>query len=193
MVFMMKNTILEVEMVFALMNSLLLNAIEMKIVMILVCLVTSRALCAQSPIAKGQFQLNAGIGLSSWGTPLYVGLDYGIHKDITFGGELCYRANHKYKIDGYHDHRIFGLSFNGNYHFNTLLKIPSNWDFYAGLNLGFYVSSPSNSDPESKSSGLALGAQIGGRYYFKEIYGINFEVGSGNGLSGGKFGVSYKF
>ncbi len=30
--------------------------------------------------------------------------------------------------------QYFGLSFNGNYHFNTVLEIPKDWDLYAGLN-----------------------------------------------------------
>ena len=33
---------------------------------------------AQAPLENGALQLNAGLGTSGWGTPVYVGLDYGI-------------------------------------------------------------------------------------------------------------------
>ena len=45
---------------------------------------------AQAPLQIGENQLNVGIGTSSWGLPLYVGLDHGIHEDISVGGELSY-------------------------------------------------------------------------------------------------------
>ena len=71
------------------------------------------------------------------------------------------------------------------------MNIPSPWDFYAGLNLGFYSVSSSNYS-EGISSGLGLGAQIGGRYYFSDQWGINLEFGGGNYFSGGKFGITFK-
>ena len=40
---------------------------------------------------KGGLQLNAGVGVSGWGIPVYVGLDYGVTDEITVGGELSYR------------------------------------------------------------------------------------------------------
>ena len=102
-------------------------------------LLFSSLIFAQSPIAKGESQINAGVGLSSWGVPLYFGLDYGVHPDITIGGELSYRSyNDKYANVSY-DHSVIGISGNGNYHFNRILEIPKKWDFYAGLNLGFYI------------------------------------------------------
>ncbi len=147
---------------------------------------------AQSPISKGETQLNAGVGLSSWGVPLYFGLDYGVHPDITIGGELSYRSfNDKYSNINY-DHSVIGISGNGNYHFNRILEIPKKWDFYAGLNLGFYIwSSPSNYTG-SHSSGLGLGGQIGGRYFFSDKIGLNLEFGGGNAFSGGKLGLTFK-
>jgi len=147
---------------------------------------------AQSPISKGEKQLNAGVGLSSLGVPLYFGLDYGVHPDITIGGELSYRSfSDKYSNINY-DHSVIGISGNGNYHFNRILEIPKKWDFYAGLNLGFYIwSSPSNYTG-SHSSGLGLGGQIGGRYFFSDKIGLNLEFGGGNAFSGGKLGLTFK-
>ncbi|NCA84012.1 MAG: hypothetical protein EOM83_00380 [Clostridia bacterium] len=146
----------------------------------------------QSPLPIGKAQLNLGIGFSNWGVPFYVGLDYSVHKDITLGGEFSYRSyNEDWKNHDYH-HNVMGFSGNGNYHFNTLLNIPQNWDFYAGLNLGFFVwSSPGDYDGDH-SSGIGLGAQVGGRYYLSDKVGLNLEFGGGNAFSGGKFGISIK-
>jgi hypothetical protein len=168
--------------------------IEMKKVYLILALImaTASSSFAQNPIAKGQSQLNFGVGLSSWGIPLYIGFDHGIHPNVTLGGEFSFRSyNNRYR-DYKYNHSIFGLSGNANYHFNNLLNIPSNWDFYAGLNLGFYHWNSPNEYRGSHTSGLGLGAQIGGRYYFSEKWGVNLELGGGNVLSGGKFGLSLK-
>lgn len=147
---------------------------------------------AQNPIAVGQSQFNAGVGLSDWGIPVYLGFDYGVHKDITLGAELSFRSYHNDFNKNRYDHSIFGLSANGNYHFNSILNIPTKWDFYAGLNLGFYHWNSSDDYRGSNNSGLGLGGQIGGRYYFTNSVGLNLELGGGNAFSGGKFGISIK-
>jgi outer membrane immunogenic protein len=147
---------------------------------------------SQNPQEKRN-QLNAGIGLSGWGVPVYVGLDFGIHKDISFGIEGSFRSyNQNYTGSNYYS-SITGLSGNMNYHFNRILEIPSNWDFYAGLNLGYYFWHSSSDYPGNGSSGLGLGGQIGGRYYINNRLGLNLEFGGGNAFSQGKFGISYIF
>ncbi|MEI6696198.1 MAG: hypothetical protein WCO13_09025 [Bacteroidota bacterium] len=148
-------------------------------------------LFAQGPVSKGGTQLNAGLGFSSWGVPVYVGLDYGVHHDITIGGEISFRSYNESWSNVKHNRSIIGISGNGNYHFNRILEIPSPWDFYAGLNLGFYSIS-SSSYSGGIASGLGLGAQIGGRYYFSGKWGVNLEIGGGNTVSGGKFGITFK-
>jgi outer membrane immunogenic protein len=148
---------------------------------------------AQNPLPKGKAQLNAGLGFSSWGIPIYVGFDYGVHKDITIGGELNFHSYHENYKGANYNHTVLGILFDANYHFNTILQIPNNWDFYAGLNIGFnFWSSPDNY-PGPYSSGLGLGAQIGGRYFFNNKFGINLELGGGNASTGGKIGITYKF
>lgn len=150
-------------------------------------------LSAQAPLGKGGRQLNAGLGFSDWGVPIYCGVDFGVHPDITLGIEGSLRSysdnwgNHSYS------HTIFGFSGNGNYHFNKVLEIPSNWDFYAGLNLGFYIWSSTAGYGGSGSSGLGLGLQVGGRYFINNKFGLNLEFGGGNAFSGGKFGITYRF
>lgn len=148
---------------------------------------------AQAPLSKGEKQFNAGVGFSGWGVPLYVGMDFGVHQDITVGGELSFRSYSQDLPGGNYKSTIFGISGNGNYHFNRILEIPSNFDFYAGLNLGFYIWNTSNDYPGDGASGLGLGGQVGGRYFFSDKLGINLEFGGGNAFSGGKFGITYKF
>ncbi len=146
-----------------------------KIYLTLTGLVLVFASMAQAPLGKGGKQLNLGAGFSNSGIPLFVGLDFGVHQDITVGGEFVFWSENN---NGY-----LGLSANGNYHFNTILEMPSEWDFYAGINLGY----------RSSHDNLSLGAQVGGRYFFSEQWGINLELGGGNVVSGGKIGATYKF
>lgn len=111
---------------------------------------------AQGTLGKGNAQLNAGVGLSSWGIPVYVGFDYGVHKDITIGLEGSFRSYNESWTNVKYRHSIIGISGNGNYHFNTIFDLPSKWDLYAGLNIGFYVWSSPNGYLGSRSSGLGL-------------------------------------
>ncbi len=157
-------------------------------IVLAVVLFSALAVNAQSPLGNGGKQLNAGIGFSGWGVPFYLGLDFGVHKDITLGLEGSFRSYSDYD----YSHSIFGFSGNGNYHFNTILEIPRNWDLYAGLNIGFYVWSSPSGYKGSHSSGLDLGGQVGGRYYFNHKFGLNLEFGGGNAFSGGKIGISVK-
>ncbi len=162
--------------------------------------VTSLLLFAQSPLPKGSKQLNAGVGFSDWGIPVYVGLDFSVHDDFSLGGELGYRSDNYETNYKTYNYNIFSFNFNGNYHFNTLLGIPPEWDFYAGLNIGIYYWGNNNDNNQkhyyrdaNSNSGVGLGAQIGGRYYFNSKFGLNLEFGGGRNMSnGGKFGITIK-
>jgi hypothetical protein len=147
---------------------------------------------AQAPLQKGEKQLNAGFGLSGWGIPIYGGVDFGVYQDITVGVEGSISTYNDYWNNGRYSHTIFGILGNGNYHFNSLLKIPNKWDFYAGLNLGFSFWTNSNGYNGPQDSGLGLGLQIGGRYFFTNRFGINLEL-SGASVSSSKLGITYKF
>jgi len=111
---------------------------------------------------------------------VYGGIDFGVHPDITVGGEISLRIG-----DGYN---IIGFAGNGNYHFNRILSIPAKWDFYAGLSVGYYKLV---TDADYNYGGLGWAGQVGGRYYFNEKFGINLELGGGN-ISGGKIGITMK-
>jgi len=144
---------------------------------------------AQAPLGKGGSQLNAGFGFSGYGVPIYAGVDFGVSKDITLGIEGSFRSYSEY----WGSATVFGFLGNFNYHFNTIMEIPSAWDFYGGFNLGFYSWSFPNDYHGSGNSGLGLGLQVGGRYFFTNKFGINLEFGGGNRISGGKIGITYRF
>lgn len=155
----------------------------MKKILLLTILVIGVASMFALPLNIGGKQVNFGTGFSTWGLPLYVGLDYGITPDITVGGEVSAR---------FHNHGSWvGIYANGNYHFVNLLNLPSNTDFYAGLSLGFDLWLAESGYDGDYSSGLGLSAQVGGRYYFTDRLGVNLEFGGGT-VSGGKIGLSYK-
>ncbi len=147
---------------------------------------------SQSPLPKGSSQLNVGVGLSSWGIPFYLGFDAGMKNDFSLGAEVSFRHNYENWKQNRYRHNIIGLSGNANYHFNRVFGMTPRWDLYAGLNIGFYIWNYAPDYDGKKTSGLGLGAQVGGRYYFSSKAGINFEFGSGNAFSGGKVGLSFR-
>jgi len=151
---------------------------------------------AQGTLGNGRKQLNAGFGFSDWGVPIYAGVDFGVHESVTIGPKASFR-NYVYTRTGSeYRQSLTVLSFNGNYHFNQLLDLPSPWDFYAGLSIGYYfwsnVKSSSGVYYVGKSSSLGLDAQIGGRYFFSDQLALNLEFGGGT-ATGGSFGITYKF
>jgi outer membrane immunogenic protein len=165
-----------------------------KILLALALLVAVIAVFAQNPLAVGQTDFNVGVGFSNWGVPVYVGLDYGAGNDVTIGGELSFNSYNESYHSIHYNQSIIGISGNANYHFNHIMNIPTDWDFYAGLNLGYYIWNSPSDYPDSgpHSSGLGIGGQIGGRYFFSNSVGVNLEFGGGNAFSGGKFGLTFK-
>jgi outer membrane immunogenic protein len=146
----------------------------------------------------GDQQVNFGLGFSTVGVPVYGNFEVAIHPDITVGGQLSF-AYYSEKSQGYtYRTTEFTMVGFGNYHFNTLLQVPSNWDTYAGLNLGYSFRNTTSDVPDGtldaydyKSNGLFLGIQIGGRYFWNSNWALNFELGGGTAF-GGKIGVTYR-
>jgi len=134
---------------------------------------TVLAQSGQAPLSKGDKQLNLGLGFSSHGFPVYAGMDFAFHNDWTAGPAV--------KIIFDDD---FGFSALGrvDYHWNRLIGIPSDWDFYAGANMGFRIDKDFNFD---------FGLQVGGRWYWNDKWGLNLEFGGGTGF-GSLIGVSMK-
>jgi outer membrane immunogenic protein len=160
--------------------------------------VGASAAFAQGTLGKGGKQLNAGLGFSSWGIPVYVGVDFGVHESITVGPRISYRKTSESFSGFEYSQSLTVISFNGNYHFNQLLDLPEPFDLYAGLTLGYYIwsdvkwSNGSFSGDAGEASGIGIDAQIGARYFFSDKFGLNLELGGGT-ASGGNFGITYKF
>ncbi len=132
----------------------------------------------QAPLQKGQTQFNVGAGFGN-GFPVFASYDIAIHNDITVAPEIGLNLN------GFDYLTIAGR---GDYHFNRIIGIPSNWDFYAGINIGFVLGFSDYNGNE----GLDLGAQVGGRYYFSDKFGVMIEGGGGRINYGGKIGLTIK-
>ncbi|WP_372638803.1 hypothetical protein [Fodinibius sp.] len=128
-----------------------------------------------APLAKGQNQINFGLGFSGFGIPAYVSFDFAVHKDVTITPQV------NVVLDD--DVVWFGAMLKADYHWNYLIGIPNNWDFYSGARLGFLTGDDFELD---------LGLQIGGRWYWNESWALNLEFGGGTGF-GTTLGVSKKF
>jgi outer membrane immunogenic protein len=148
---------------------------------------------AQGSLANGAKQVNAGIGFSNYGVPVYLGVDFGVHESITVGPKFSYRRFNDNYFNSDFTQSLIVISFNGNYHFNKLIELPREWDLYAGVTLGYYIwsSSKINGIEVGQSSGVGFDAQIGARYFFSDKFGVNLEFGGGTG-TGGSFGITIK-
>jgi outer membrane immunogenic protein len=168
-----------------------------KALFVILMIVGIMGLFAQGNLEKGKLQVNAGVGISAWGFPIYAGADYGVFDipdgmgNITAGGELSYRS---YGYLGYH-HSIIGVVANGNYHFKDLIAkyataLPEKVDVYWGLNLGYLLwISPSGYG--GTGSRLGFGTQLGGRYFLTDNIAAQLEFAGGT-VFGTKLGITYK-
>lgn len=171
-----------------------------KLILIIAFGFISNGIFAQAPLKEGEVQLNAGAGVSDWGfIPFYVGLDFGLVRDVTIGGQVSYLINdddyyynNNYN-NNYNDNSAIGIGANGNYHFNRILNIPSKFDFYAGANVTGLIWNYDNKDYHPDYDPLNVGVQVGGRIFFNDHFGINLELGGGSFVNTAKFGITYKF
>lgn len=145
------------------------------LILLLMMMISPAFSQGSAPLYKGQKQLNFGLGSSSDGLPVYAGIDFAFHNDWTAGPVV------RFIIDD--DETGFGALGRVDYHWNRLLEIPSDWDFYLGANVGVISGDEVDID---------LGLQIGGRWYWSEKWGANLEVGGGTGYNT-SLGVSMKF
>ena len=149
-----------------------------KIAIVALMILFSAGLNAQmdgtAPLARGEKQINFGVGLSNWGLPVYFSVDFAVHKDVTLTPEIHMR------LPTWYDDFSGGVMFKADYHWNYLIGIPRDWDFYSGLRLGINFGDDVFPD---------LGLQVGGRWYWNETWGLNLEFAGGAGF-GATFGLS---
>lgn len=129
-----------------------------------------------APLAKGGKQLNFGAGYNQKGVPAFFSVDFALHKDVTLTPEV-------HAIIPFPDEKFKGgFMMKADYHWNYLIGIPANWDFYAGARAGFNFGGDIYPN---------LGIQVGGRWYWSPVWGMNLELGGGTGF-GATFGLSMK-
>ncbi len=140
----------------------------------------------QARYDKGDFLLNAGIGLGYYyagGVPLLVSGEWAVNDVITVGPYLGY-TSYKYNFASYgFKYTFLDIGVKGSYHFSELFEIrDEKIDIYGGLFLGVLVSSYSGelsgySDPYS--GGVRIGLHVGARYFFTEKVAGFGELGYG--------------
>ena len=95
-----------------------------KLILMIAFGILSTGAFAQAPLEEGGVQLNAGVGASGWGVPVYFGLDYGIAKDWTLGGQISFQTDndpYHYNNSSYnYNSTAIGIGGNGKYHFNRI-------------------------------------------------------------------------
>jgi hypothetical protein len=123
--------------------------------------------------AQAQKYLNFG----GAGTGLYASIEIPVASAITLAPQLS--------TD--YDFNQWVVAAKGNYYFDELFGLSSPWDVYAGLNVGWRIDSEDNDN-----SGGNWGAQVGGRWFWNDKWGLNLEFGGGSGVTGG-LGVTMKF
>ncbi len=154
-----------------------------------------------NPQGSTTFMFTAGIGASGWGIPVFGRLEFPVAESITVGGGVSYQTNNQtFSTDNRWRHSIIGIHGRGSYHFNTVLNIPDDFDFYAGASLGYYVWNSTYRGTLSGvvysgngSGGTNLGIHVGGRYFFgdNQKTAINLEAGGGNVISSGTIGITF--
>ncbi len=118
------------------------------------------------------------LNIGGLGTGLYASIEFPVSSTITIAPQFSTDYNfNKFVISG-----------KGNFYFDEIFVVGSEWDVYAGVNFGWRLES--NNDG-SNNDGVSWGAQIGGRWFWSDKWGINAEFGGGSGVLGG-VGVTMK-
>lgn len=142
---------------------------------------------------KGFAQVDFGVGASTWGIPVYAGLDFGVSDAITIGPRVSFRS---YNYGGGFDYHynIFNITFRGDYHYSYHIDaLPEELDLYGGLSMGYSIwnETGDDTDPDGDSRFIVY-AQAGARWYFTPNWAVNAEFSGGN-FSGLEVGMSYRF
>ncbi|MDA3867045.1 MAG: outer membrane beta-barrel protein [Salinivirgaceae bacterium] len=147
---------------------------------------------------RGNSFVNFGIGASSWGVPIYAGMEWMVNNEISLGGQVSFRSQSETIAGSSYQHNAFSLAARGNYYFNHLLKIDPPFLVYAGASLGFVSVSTSTRFSDgvaydgSRGTGTFFGIHTGGAYFFNKHWAVNAELGFGN-VIGLKMGAIYLF
>lgn len=164
----------------------------------------------ESTFSKGDKVLNLGLGIGSTlysGTfyksqvpPVSVSLEFGVadevlEKGVIGVGPYVGYSSYKYEYQNWgwkYSNIILGVR--GSFHYPLVDKL----DTYAGVLLGYNVASSKEFgdaipgwDYSYSAGGLVWSGYIGGRYYFKESFGVMAELGYGIAIL--NLGIALKF
>ncbi|OOG70506.1 hypothetical protein [Algoriphagus sp. A40] len=121
--------------------------------------------------ANGQAQKYLNFG--GVGTGLYAGLEFPVGSNITVGPNVY--------TDW--DFNRWVIAAKGNYYLDDAFGLGSQWDVYVGANVGYRLEEIDGDGGDG--DGFNWGAQVGGRWFWNESWGINAEFGGGSGVIGG--------
>jgi hypothetical protein len=147
---------------------------------------------------NGNSFVSFGVGASSWGVPVYGGMEWMVHNEISIGGQVSFRSQGETIAGSSYQHNAFSAAARGNYYFNRLLQLRPPFLVYAGATLGFISVSTSAQSSDgidydgNRGTGTFFGIQTGGAYFFNKHWGVNTEIGFGN-VIGLKIGAIYLF
>lgn len=170
----------------------------MKKILLLVAFSTILTIQSQAQYDKGDFLLNAGIGLgyyySGGGVPLLVSGEWLVTDKISVGPYIGY-TTWNYGLYNYR-YTFLDIGGRGSYHFSELFGITNEKvDVYGGVFLGFVTSSRSGDNVpgyvDSYGGGLRTGLHAGARYYFAPKVAGYGELGYG--LAPLSIGLTFRF
>jgi hypothetical protein len=173
----------------------------MKKLLLLVAFSTILTIQSQAQYDKGDFLLNAGIGLGYYytnggGVPLLLSGQWLVTDKISVGPYLGYTSWNYGSV--FYDYRytFIDIGGRGSYHFSELFGITNEkLDIYGGVFLGFVISSYSGDNVpgyvDSYGGGLRTGLHAGARYFFAPKVAGYGELGYG--LAPLSIGLTFKF
>lgn len=182
------------------------------LLLIVVLLVSALALTsASAQVKKGESVITAGLGVGypgaygTGGLPIFAAFETAVVPQISVGGILSYAGSSE--DFGYveYSYKYIFVGARGAYHFGPIIhNFPKNLDLYAGLTLGYNITSNSAkydgpSDLRDyytrlysdQSGWFGFGPFGGARYYFSPNFAVTGEVGYD--IAYLKIGASYKF
>ena len=129
-----------------------------------------QAVNAQAWNGQGDQKLQAGINI--WGKGNFGvkgSYDYGIADNVSIGAgaAIYFKGDTKNENRDKAEFSIYGRA---NYHLQSLLELPKNFDIYPGITMGVMGDS------------FDFGAHIGFRYFFTDKIGAYAEVGNRGGI-----------
>lgn len=171
----------------------------MKKLILLTVVSLTLSFSSQAQYDKGNFILNAGIGLGYYfaaGVPLQVSGEYFFTDKLSIGPYLGVTSwNRSYFGDNY-KYTFIDFGVRGSYHFNELIGITNdNVDIYGGAFLGYLAANYSGPGGsfynDTYGSTLRAGIHAGARYYFAPKVAGYGELGYG--IAPLSIGLTFKF